>query len=518
VAGRGARLAISEAERTVWRVKVLNVILDTLRRDYLQPYGSDWVRTPQIARLAERSVVCDNHWVGSLPCMPARRELMTGRHNFLERGWGPLEPFDDVLPAQLRKARAKKVFSHLITDHYHYFYLGGEGHNNSFDTWQFERGQENDFWISRVDLPALPAAMGALARHPQNALNRLAQREEHEFSGWRCVEHAIHWLEDNRGSDGWYLQLELFDPHEPFYVRPEYLELYDDHWDGPLYDWPDYGVCVDRPEAIAHIRKSYAALVTMTDHWLGRLWDTLDAQDAWRDTLVVLTTDHGTMLGEHRYWMKNLMPVYNEIARIPLIVHLPGSRRAGARVAGLTQTTDLMPTLLDYFEAPAPPHLHGASLRPALEGSPEGTPAAHSSLIYGYFGMALNATDGRYTYFRNPATRENMVHAYTAMPTGFHGFLPREQLARADMGRFLGHTYNIPVYKIPQMGAIPHRQGPMGFGAGYDPGHELFDLATDPGQENPLHDPALEERFCELLRAQLARVAAPLEQLDRLGL
>jgi hypothetical protein len=58
------------------------------------------VHTPQIARLAERSVVCDNHWTGSLPCMPARRELMTGRHNFLERGWGSLEPFDDVLPAQ----------------------------------------------------------------------------------------------------------------------------------------------------------------------------------------------------------------------------------------------------------------------------------------------------------------------------------------------------------------------------------------------------------------------------------
>ncbi len=498
-------------------MKALFVILDTLRQDYLQPYGNRWVHTPNIARLAERSVVCDNHWVGSLPCMPARREFMTGRHNFLERGWGPLEPFDDVLPQQLRQVAPRPVFSHLITDHYHYFYLGGEGHNNSFDTWQFERGQESDRWISRVDLPALPPSLGRLAMrdHEWNALNRLAQREEQEFSGPRCVEHAVRWLADNGRGDGWFLQLELFDPHEPFYVVPKYLELYGDTWDGPLYDWPDYGECKDSPEAIEHIRKCYAALLTMTDHWLGKLWDQLDALDLWRDTAVVLTTDHGTMLGEHQYWMKNTMPVYSEIARIPLIVHLPGSQGAGARVSALTQTTDLMPTFLDWFGAPVPPHLHAASLRPALEADEP----VHDSLIYGYFGMALNATDGRHTYFRNPVSGESLLYAYTAMPTGFHNFLPREELAGAEFGRFLGHTYNIPVYKIPQPGGVSLGNRSLDRAAVEQTRpHELYDIAADPGQERPLADPALEGRFCDLLRAHLARVKAPEEQYARLGL
>jgi arylsulfatase A-like enzyme len=493
-------------------MNVLFVILDTLRRDYLQPYGNDWVQTPNIARLAERSVVCDNHWVGSLPCMPARREFMTGRHNFLERGWGPLEPFDDVLPHQLRQVTPKPVFSHLITDHYHYFYLGGEGHNSSFSSWQFERGQESDFWISRVDLPALPESLNRQTARRQNDLNRLAQREEHEFSGPRCIEHAVRWLDDNRASDGWFLQLELFDPHEPFYVVPEYLELYGDDWDGPLYDWPDYGVCKDDPRAIAHIRKCYAALLTMTDRWLGKLWDQLDALDRWRDTVVILTTDHGSMLGEHEYWMKNAMPVYNEIARIPLIVHLPGSQRAGNRVGALTQSTDLMPTILDWFGAPVPPHLHGTSLRPALEGGA----AVHDSLIYGYFGMALNATDGRHTYFRNPVAADTTVYAYTAMPTTFHNFLPREQLAQAEMGRFLGHTYNIPVFKIPQI--VPQPLGYADESGGYAPRHDLYDLVADPSQDHPLNDPAREAHFRDLLRAHLARVRAPEEQWARLGL
>jgi arylsulfatase A-like enzyme len=490
-------------------MKVLFVVLDTLRRDYLEPYGTEWVKTPNIARLAERSVICDNHWVGSLPCMPARREFMTGRHNFLERGWGPLEPFDDVLPAQLRTAQPK-VFSHLITDHYHYFYLGGEGHNNSFDTWQFERGQEGDAWISRVDAPALPASMGRNSDR-QNTLNRFAQREEHEFSGPRCVEHAVRWLEENKGSDNWFVQLELFDPHEPFFVVPKYLEMYGDTWTDPLYDWPDYGVVRDNPEAVAHIRKCYAALLTMTDHWLGRLWDTLDAQDGWRDTMVVLTTDHGSMLGEHAYWMKNAMPVYNEIAHIPLIVHLPGDQRAGSRVAALTQTTDLMPTFLDYYGAPAPPHLHGTSLRPALEADE----AVHDSIIYGYFGMAVNATDGRFTYFRNPVQAETKLYAYTAMPTTFHNFIAREDLAQAEMGRFLGHTYNIPVFKIPQTGKPPHHHSATGT---YTPRHELFDLATDPAQDRPLDDAEREEHLCGVIRSHLARVHAPEGHLERLGL
>jgi len=249
----------------------------------------------------------------------------------------------------------------------------------------------------------------------------------------------------------------------------------------------------------------------MTDHWLGRLWDTLDAQDAWRDTMVILTTDHGSMLGEHTYWMKNAMPVYNEIAHIPLIVHLPGDQRAGARIATLTQTTDIMPTFLDYFRAPVLPHVHGTSLRSALEADG----AVHDSIIYGYFGMAVNVTDGGTTYFRNPVAAETKLYAYTAMPTTFHNFISREDLAQAEMGRFLGHTYNIPVYKIPQTGKPPHRHGAMG---AYAPRHDLFDLTTDPEQDRPLADAEREQHYCDLLRAHLDRIHAPEGHLERLGL
>ncbi len=83
------------------------------------------------------------------------------------------------------------------------------------------------------------------------------------------------------------------------------------------------------------------------------------------------------------------------------------------------------------------------------------------------------------------------------------------------MGRFLGHTYNIPLFKIPQI--VPP---PLGYrdGETYHPRNDLYNLATDPEQAQPLTDPATEAHLCDLMREHFARVAAPQEQAERLGL
>ena len=74
----------------------------------------------------------------------------------------------------------------------------------------------------------------------------------------------------------------------------------------------------------------------------------------WNDTALIVTTDHGFLLGEHDWWAKIRMPCYNEVAHIPLFLHDPGKReRAGTRCATLTQTIDIAPTLLDLFGAAA---------------------------------------------------------------------------------------------------------------------------------------------------------------------
>ena len=488
-------------------MKTLFVVMDTVRRDYLEAYGNPWVKTPALRQLAEAGITFDNHWVGSLPCMPARREFMTGRHNFIYRGWGPIEPFDDVLPRELRR---QGVFTHLLTDHDHYFELGGENYHTAFNTWEFFRGQEHDPWASLVDQVALPEHLGRLDQ--QNWKNRQRQLKEDEFSGPRTCAAAVEWLHANRAADDWFLQVELFDPHEPFYCTDQYREMYGDTWDGPLFDWPAYQAVAESPEGVEHIRKCYAGLLTMTDHWVGKIFNTLQELGLWEDTLVVFTTDHGTMLAEHQYWMKNYMPMFNEIVRIPLIAKLPRGERAGTRVAALTQTIDVMPTFLDYHGCPQPPYVYGHSLRRAIEGE---TP--RPDCIFGYFGKATNISDGRHVYMRNPISEDGgPLYAYTAMPTGgLNRWYPREVYDRVEMGRYFGHTYNMPLYKIPEKGQVPqHRPGETP----YTGRHMLYDVVADPCQENPLQDPALEAHFADRIRAHLRACEAPAEQYTRLGL
>ncbi|MGI8768772.1 MAG: sulfatase-like hydrolase/transferase [Propionibacteriaceae bacterium] len=94
-------------------MKAIMVMFDSLNRHLLPPYGPTFVHAPNFQRLAERTATFDNCYAGSMPCLPARRELHTGRYNFLHRSWGPLEPFDDSVPELLRTAG---VHSHLTSD------------------------------------------------------------------------------------------------------------------------------------------------------------------------------------------------------------------------------------------------------------------------------------------------------------------------------------------------------------------------------------------------------------------
>ncbi|MCB0086722.1 MAG: sulfatase-like hydrolase/transferase, partial [Caldilineaceae bacterium] len=134
-------------------MKAVMVMFDTLNRHMLSPYGCTWTHTPNFQRLADRSVKFENCYVGSMPCMPARRELHTGRLNFLHRSWGPLEPFDDSMPELLQR---HGIHSHLSTDHYHYFEDGGMTYHNRYTTWDFERGQEGDPWKGQLADPEIP--------------------------------------------------------------------------------------------------------------------------------------------------------------------------------------------------------------------------------------------------------------------------------------------------------------------------------------------------------------------------
>ncbi len=326
-------------------MKTILILMDTLNRHMLKTYCPDAEAvTPNIDRLARRCMVFDNHYIGSAPCMPARRDILTGRVNFLERGWGPIEPYDVTFPTLLQQ---KGVFSHIVTDHCHYAEMGGEGYLQKYSTWDLIRGQETDTWASSVKEPVYPEQyIGRVGRAYQ--CNRQRFVTDADYPTPKTFAAATKWLQDNRGADDFVLQVECFDPHEPFDATREFLDMYPD--DFPMfYEWPRYDKLGEEetPEALEHLRHRYCASLTMADKWIGKFLDEMDAQNLWEDTMVIFTSDHGHMLGEHCETGKNRFHAWNEMSRIPLFVHLPGDRNAGMHVRAVTQNIDIMPTLLE---------------------------------------------------------------------------------------------------------------------------------------------------------------------------
>jgi arylsulfatase A-like enzyme len=313
----------------------------------------------------------------------------------------------------------------------------------------------------------------------------------------------MEFLDNNHAADNWHLHLELFSPHEPFNCPSRYREMYKDTWDGRYqFDWPAYEPVTQEPEAVEHIRKCYAGLLTMVDVWLGKLLDRMDALDLWRDTTVILTADHGHLLGEHGYWAKNYPFDYAELVHIPLVVCCPEAAGAGRRASGLTATIDLMPTLMDLHGASLPPQVRGRSLRHLLAADG----AHYDAVLYGYHGKDIGMTDGRYTYGRQPL-EGSFVYHYTAMPRRY--FEHREKLVGAEVGPFLKCAGGIPVYRV-KVPSHRHHAAPE-----YN---LIYDLQSDPRQQRPIHDAALESRLAAKMRELLGRHDAPEEQFARVGL
>jgi arylsulfatase A-like enzyme len=483
-------------------MKAILLLFDSLNRRMLPPYGCDWVLAPNFQRLATRSVTFDNAYVGSMPCMPARRELHTGRYNFLHRSWGPLEPFDDSLPAILRGAG---VHCHLVSDHQHYWEDGGATYHQRYTTWVSVRGQEGDRWKGHVgEASAMNTDLAA-----QDRVNRQYITSEDLQPQTLTMNEGLEFLDTNHGQDNWFLHIETFDPHPPFYAMAHYKALYPDGYAGPDYDWPPYRRVDESDEEVARARNNYAALVTMCDRNLGRVLDSMDRYNLWDDTLLIVTTDHGFMLGEHDWWAMCMQPFYNEVAQRPLFVWDPRVKAAGERRASLVQTIDTAPTILSLFDVLGPADMQGRSLAPVIA---DDTPVREAGL-FGIFGGQVNVTDGRYVYMRGPASSANApLFEYTLMPAHMRALFSVDELKGATLHEPLPFTKGLPVLRVPS------RRPPI-VGRSADVVETLlYDLRADAEQEHPLENAAIEDRMIAHLVRLMHANHAPREQYERLGL
>lgn len=376
-------------------MKVIYMIADTFRRDHLGIYGNDWIRTPNLDKFASKSALFENAYIGSFPTVPNRRDTLLGHGDIglpFNR-WKPLERNETTLPERLAE---KGIPSMLITDTQNNVTRNINLYKG-YTAWYLNRGQEADpYWLDD-NVPLEWPVPHELIRYKaetwhQVLINRAHRKVETDWFAPGTYSTAIKWLERNYERENFFLWIDTFDPHEPWDPPQYYIDMYDPEYTGRVFEAPTYGLrkmMGITDQEIQHIRARYAGEVTMVDTWVGRLLDTIEHLGIMDETMVVFTSDHGTLfdtLGDNGLLCKpntvgadgmlmsagrpikepiRYFPIFQNIARIPLIMHIPGMDE-GKRIEGIVQPWDMTATVLDAFDIPKPSELIGESLLPII--------------------------------------------------------------------------------------------------------------------------------------------------------
>ena len=508
---------MEEAPQAATRPKnAIVILLDSLNRHMLGSYGGREFGTPNLDAFAKTAVRFEKHDTGSLPCMPARHDILCGSLDFLWRPWGSIEIWESAITAQLHHAG---VVSQLISDHPHLFETGGENYHTDFTAWDYQRGHEGDPWKTRPDPSWIGAPSFGRPWMPYDN-SRGYFHDEWDFPGPRTMAAAAEWVDRNAGHhDRFFLFIDEFDPHEPFDTPEPYASLYDDSWEGPHLIWPPYAVgpaarrLLDERQA-RQVRSQYGGKLTMIDTWLGKVLDAIDRNGLREDTAVILCTDHGHYLGEKDIWGKPGVPVYETLGHIPLMVRWPGIE-PGTRDA-LTTSVDIFATLCDLFGVEPEYRTHGHSLLPLLTG--EATSIRDYALT-GVWGREVNVVDAELKYTRAPSDGENFPismwsNRWSTMPVHARGAELR--MPRPDDRAYLDHMPGTRVPVIRQ----PFQPGDMLPFWAYTKftGNHLFRPDKDPTEDENLAGTKAEAAAADLMREALKEIEAPEDQFARLGL
>ena len=194
---------------------------------------------------------------------------------------------------------------------------------------------------------------------------------EEETCAARVFKEARATLDQARLRQPFCLTVDCFDPHEPWSPPPKYVDMYKDpSYDGPNIGVTKYGFARNFSDAeIRHLHAIYAAEVTLTDVWLGHFMERFYELGLDENTVVLLLSDHGYLLGERGYTGKVPSQLHPELAQVPFVIVHPDDRAAGRTSTYFASTHDVGPTLLSLAGLDAPGWMEGTDLSPVLDGA-----------------------------------------------------------------------------------------------------------------------------------------------------
>lgn len=366
---------------------IILIVTDTFRYDNLGSRAERTVRTPQLDKFAKkRATSIEDFYTGSFPTIPHRTDLASGVLGWPHYGWQPIQQSG---PNHVGEMLGEEGYAtQLICDCPHLF---NSGFQFDFDGAFQNRGQEGDKPLLHLNDPVKEAMPHDKTRmeptfrgHPlvdqHRWINRYFQLEEETFPA-QTGGTAVRWLEENYQAEPFFLWVDFFDPHEPW-DPPEYLaDRYHPEYEGRPMIHPNYGRSEDyTEEELRNLWAHYAAEAELVDRHIGRILQKIDDLRLWKDSVVLITSDHGASLGEHertgksninegddRYW-----PIYPEVGHVPFLIAGEGIPQ-GARRKAIGQPVDILPTLSELAEVnlEGEKELQGRSLAPLIKGEEE---------------------------------------------------------------------------------------------------------------------------------------------------
>ncbi|MEZ5652140.1 MAG: sulfatase-like hydrolase/transferase [Burkholderiaceae bacterium] len=404
--------------------RILFIMMDQLRWDYLSCYGHPSLQTPNIDALAARGVRFDRAYTQGTSCGNARASIYTGRHprshgatwNDIPFELNQLTLADYLAPLGVQTTLLGKT--HMRADHDGLARLGidpdAELGRHLANT-GFEHGERDDGlhpsgpdgryqavepryneylrakgfgganpwqeWANSAEGENGEILNGFFMRHAGRPARIPAEYSESAYMTDRAIEFV-----DRAGDGAWCLHLSYIKPHWPYIAPAPYHDYYSaadvvpvkrslaqDRDDHPVYRafaGMRWGQVWRREGARETVIPAYMGLVRQLDDEIGRLIGHLRARGLLDETLIAITADHGDYLGDHWLGEKDLF--HDASARVPLIVVDPRPQADASRgsvVDRLVGTIDLLPTFIEAVGGQAPAHrLEGASLMPLLHG------------------------------------------------------------------------------------------------------------------------------------------------------
>jgi arylsulfatase A-like enzyme len=371
---------------------VLVIVIDSLRADHVGAYGNSWIHTPSIDALAAESLRFARAFPEAMPTVPARRSLMLGRRTYPWRGWKPVRGLPGTPgwaglsvhdTTWLRTLREHGYWTGYVTDNpFLGFSPPWEGLRRSVDHFLPISGQvgirhpPSSIPLSEV-LRWLPADMHRSHRYVTGMREHLANTgagrddQEAQQCAARVFSHAIGELGQAAKRQPFALVVDSFDPHEPWDPPRHYIDLYGDpkyHGDEPgtvRYQRSSYLTAAE----LKRLPALYAGAVTMADTWLGRFMEKFHALGLAEDTVVVLLSDHGILLGERGWTGKPALELHPELIQVPFLLRDPSRRAAGQVTPYFVSPHDVGPTVLSMAGVAKPNVMDGADLSPLLAGA-----------------------------------------------------------------------------------------------------------------------------------------------------